>query len=143
MVDDKIATVQAYLSAFNDRDTSRLSSYLDDDVVEHGVHGTVHGIDTVVDRLERHHTVFPDYTGTLFEIIADDDLVSIRYGANGTHTGVYQEIEPTGLKASWTGMAMYRVSDGKITEIWLEEDRLGLLEQLKLVDETEPANLRI
>jgi hypothetical protein len=38
-------------------------------------------------------------------------------------------------------MAIYRVEDDEIVEMWLEEDRLGLLEQLEAVD--PPAHLRI
>ena len=38
-------------------------------------------------------------------------------------------------------MAMYRIEDGQIAEIRLEEDRLGLLEGLEAVD--PPAHLRI
>ncbi|PSQ83467.1 MAG: DUF4440 domain-containing protein, partial [Bacteroidetes bacterium QS_1_65_9] len=41
----------------------------------------------------------------------------------------------------WTGMAMYRIADDRIAEVWLEEDRLALLEQLEAVD--PPAHLRI
>jgi len=36
---------------------------------------------------------------------------------------------------------MYRIDDGRIAEIWLEENRLRLLEQLEVVD--PPAHLRL
>jgi hypothetical protein len=36
---------------------------------------------------------------------------------------------------------MYRVAEGRIAEIWLEENRLSLLEQLEVVD--PPAHLRL
>ncbi|PSQ14735.1 DUF4440 domain-containing protein, partial [Halobacteriales archaeon QS_7_68_65] len=64
-----------------------------------------------------------------------------RYTVRGTHTGEYRDIEPTGHTAKWTGLAIYRVEDDEIAEIWLEEDRLGLLEQLEVVD--PPAHLRV
>jgi hypothetical protein len=38
-------------------------------------------------------------------------------------------------------MAMYRIEDGEIAEVWLEEDRLSLLEQLEAID--PPAHLRL
>lgn len=41
----------------------------------------------------------------------------------------------------WTGMAMYRIEDDRIAEIWIEENRLDLLEQLELAD--PPAHFRI
>lgn len=143
MASEPTAVVESYLKAFNDQDADRLRSVLAEDVIEHGIHATVSGVASVIDRLDRHHTVFPDYTGTSHEIMADGEIVCVRYSASGTHTGEYHDIEPTGLKATWTGMAMYRIKDGHIAEIWLEEDRLGLLEQLQFVAETEPAHLRI
>lgn len=143
MSEDTRAIVNTYLTAFNDRDEDVLSEVLADDVVEHGVHETVHGVEAVIDRLDRHHTAFPDYSGVLHETVAEGDIVCVRYSARGTHTGKYREVEPTGLKATWTGIAMYRIEDGEIAEIWLEEDRLGLLEQLEYVDRTEPAHLRL
>lgn len=143
MTDRAKAVVSEYLAAFNDRDHERLADLLAEDAIEHGIHDDLRGHDEIVGYLERHFEVFPDYTGRGEAIVSEDDLVAVRYSASGTHTGEYRDVEPTGLAATWTGMAMYRVSDGEIAEIWIEEDRLGLLEQLELVDATEPAHLRI
>lgn len=136
-------TVKRYLSAFNDRDHETLRDSLADDVVEHGVHDVLRGAEDIVDYLERHFQAFPDYTGRSHEMCSDGEIVTVRYSARGTHTGEYRGVEPTGLEATWTGIGMYRVEDGKIAEIWLEEDRLGLLEQLEMVEAAEPAHLRL
>lgn len=133
--------VREYLDAFNERDGERLSDLLADDVVEHGVHGDLYGADEIIDRLERHFETFPDYSGEAEQVVAEDDTVVVRYSVHGTHTGEYRDIEPTGYTADWSGIAMYRIEDDEIAEIWLEEDRLGLLEQLDAVD--PPAHLRI
>lgn len=133
--------VRNYLSAFNDRDRETLSNLLADDVVEHGVHETLRGIDEILDVLDAHFSPFPDYNGTTEAITGEDDLVAVRYTASGTHTGQYRDVEPTGHKVEWSGMAMYRLENDEIAEIWIEEDRLGLLEQLEVVD--PPAHLRI
>lgn len=143
MSTDAATIVRRYLAAFNDRDHERLAALLDDDVVEHGIHDEKRGAVEVIDRLERHFTTFPDYSGETHALIADGDLVSIRYTASGTHTGEYKGVEPTGLQATWTGQAIYRVAGDRIAEIWIEEDRLGLLEQLELIDTAAPAHLRL
>lgn len=135
--------VRSYLEAFNDRDHDTLAELLADDATEHGIHETLHGFEEIRDYLEAHFRVFPDYRGRTHAIIAEDDLVAVRYSASGTHTGEYQDLEPTGLGASWTGIAMYRVEGDEISEIWIEEDRLGLLEQLEYLSEAEPAHLRL
>jgi len=133
--------VRQYLDAFNDRDRSTLSDLLAEDVVEHGIHEELHGLDDILDFQQRHFDTFPDYSGETEAMVAEGDVVAVRYSVRGTHEGEYQDVEPTGKTAEWTGMAMYRVEDGRIAEIWLEEDRLGLLEQLEVVD--PPAHLRI
>lgn len=133
--------VRRYLNAFNNRDRNRLSDLLADDVVEHGIHDELHGVDDILDFRQRHFETFPDYAGETKDLIAEDDLVTVRYSVSGTHTGSYRDVEPTGHTAEWTGIAIYRIEDDRIAEIWLEEDRLGLLEQLEVVD--PPAHLRI
>ncbi len=133
--------VRRYLHAFNERDRDTLTELLADDVVEHGVHQTLRGPEEVVEVLDNHFEIFPDYSGEAGHVVAEDDIVAVQYRARGTHTGEYQDVEPTGHTVEWTGMAMYRVEDGEIAEIWIEEDRLGLLQQLEVVD--RPAHLRI
>lgn len=133
--------VRQYLDAFNDRDSDRLADLLADDVVEHGIHEELHGVDEILDFLGRHFETFPDYSGETQDVVVDGDTVVVRYTVRGTHSGEYLDVEPTSYTAEWTGMAMYRIEDDRIAEIWLEEDRLGLLEQLDQVD--PPAHLRI
>lgn len=133
--------VRRYLNAFNERDRDTLSDVLADDVVEHSVHEEFHGPEDVIEYLDSHFTAFPDYSGEAGLVVAEDDVVSVQYTVEGTHTGEYQGVEPTGHTVEWTGLAMYRIEDGEIAEIWIEEDRLGLLQQLEIVE--PPSHLRI
>jgi steroid delta-isomerase-like uncharacterized protein len=133
--------VRQYLAAFNDRDREALSDLLADDIVEHGIHETLEGQEEILEFLDRHFDVFPDYSGTTETMVAEGDTVTVQYTVGGTHSGEYLDVQPTGNAAEWTGMAMYRIEDDEIAEIWIEEDRLGLLEQLEAVD--PPAHLRI
>ena len=133
--------VRRYLDAFNDRNRDTLRELLSEDVVEHGIDEKLHGPEEVIDFLDAHFEIFPDYSGSAEAIVAEGDTVAVQYTVEGTHTGEYQDVEPTGHTVEWTGMAMYRIEDGRIAEIWIEEDRLGLLQQLEVVE--RPAHLRI
>ena len=133
--------VRQYLAAFNDRDREALSDLLADDIVEHGIHETLEGREEILEFLDRHFDIFPDYSGTTETMVAEGDTVTVQYTVGGTHSGEYLDVQPTGNAVEWTGMAMYRIEDDEIAEIWIEEDRLGLLEQLEAVD--PPAHLRI
>lgn len=134
-------TVRRYLEAFNERNRDELTDILAEDVVEHGIHEEFHGPDEILDFLDAHFEAFPDYSGTTEAMVAEGDLVTVRYTVKGTHSGEYRDIAPTEQTVEWTGIVIYRLEDGHIAEIWLEEDRLGLLEQLEVVD--PPAHLRI
>jgi steroid delta-isomerase-like uncharacterized protein len=138
---DNEQLVRSYLHAFNERDWEALADHLAPDAVEHGVHEELRGPDEIVDFLRSHFEIFPDYAGETEAIVAEGDTVVVRYSATGTHSGEYRDVEPTGHTVEWTGMVMYRVEDGHIAEVWLEEDRLGLLEQLEAVD--PPGHLRL
>lgn len=139
--DTNADVVRDYLNAFNDRDRETMTELLAADVVEHGIHEELHGVEEILEFLDAHFQTFPDYAGTAEAIVAQDDTVVVRYTVTGTHTGEYRDVEPTGHHVEWTGIAIYRVEDDQIAEIWIEEDRLGLLEQLEVVD--PPAHLRL
>lgn len=138
---DNRELVRSYLEAFNERDWEALADHLAPDIVEHGVHDELHGPDAVVDFLRSHFEVFPDYSGTTEAMVAEGDTVVVRYTARGTHSDEYRDVGPTGHTVEWTGLVMYRIEDDHIAEVWLEEDRLGLLESLEAVD--PPGHLRI
>ena len=133
--------VRDYLKAFNEQNRDTMTELLADDVVEHGINEELHGVDEILDFLDAHFATFPDYSGSTEAVVSEDDTVTVRYSVSGIHSGEYRDIEPTGHTVEWTGIAMYRTEGGEIAEIWLEEDRLGLLEQLEMLD--PPAHLRV
>jgi steroid delta-isomerase-like uncharacterized protein len=74
---------------------------------------------------------FPDLEWRIDLMLAEGDLVAARWTASGTHTGAWGEAEPTGRRAEFSGVNIFRFgSDGKVVEIWNHRDDLGLTEQL-------------
>jgi predicted ester cyclase len=77
---------------------------------------------------------FPDHTNTIEDMIAEGDKVAVRWTLRGTHQGVLKgplgPIPPTGNQVAVTGIHIFRIADGKITERWEEADMLGALQQL-------------
>lgn len=64
------------------------------------------------------------------DLIAEGDKVAGRITAYGKHEGDLFGIPATGKEIWVTGMAIWRIADGKIVEHWHETDQLGLLQQL-------------
>ena len=54
----------------------------------------------------------------------------LRTTNRATHSGDFQGIPPTGRSISFGQIAIYRMVDGKISEIWEEADLFGLMQQL-------------
>ena len=72
----------------------------------------------------------PDVQLTVEDMIAERDRVVVRWRARATHRGVFLGVPATGKAVSFTGVAIYRLSKGKIVERWVEVDLLGLSQQL-------------
>jgi predicted ester cyclase len=64
------------------------------------------------------------------QIVAEGDMVALRWTARGRHTGHLLGLPPTGRETVTTGIDMLRIVDGKIAEGWVDWDALSLLEQL-------------
>lgn len=81
----------------------------------------------VMPRLRR---AFPDMTTTLQRQVAEGDLVASYSILEGTHTGRFMGIEPTGKKVRFQHVAIDEVRDGKVVEHNGESGWLGVLVEL-------------
>ena len=79
------------------------------------------------------YTGFPDLHHTVEDVVAEEDKVASRFTARGTHKGAFQGIAATGKHVTMTGLIVYRIAGGKITEQWFEFDSAGLLRQLGVI----------
>jgi steroid delta-isomerase-like uncharacterized protein len=80
-------------------------------------------------------TSFPDIKFTPEYSIADETRVAARYTMTGTHQGEFLGAPPSHKAVRDIGTDLFHLSDGKIVEIWVSEDALGLLEQMGVVGE--------
>lgn len=83
-------------------------------------------------------TAFPDIQITVEDMIAEGDKVAARLTIRGTHLGEIKSarlgnIPPTGRQATWAGIDIAHIANGKIVERWTPRDLLGLLQQLGLI----------
>ena len=66
-------------------------------------------------------------------LVAEDDTLACHMSISGKHTGDFQGAAPTGKTAFWTATATWRFNDGKVVEMWVDIDLLGLMQQLGAV----------
>lgn len=83
--------------------------------------------------VQRIRTGFPDLAETVVEVVAEGDRVVTHLRGEGTHTGAFLGIPPTGRRVRFESVNIDRVEGGRIAERWLLSDGLGILMQLGVV----------
>lgn len=123
---------RAYLrDVFNAHDPDRCPEYLAADVTWHGgTLGTVNGLAEVTKVVRGFVTAFPDLRADACDVVADEDTAVVRSVVRGTHRGELLGIPPTGHSVRWDAVDIYRIADGRITEIWARDDLVAILHQL-------------
>ena len=80
--------------------------------------------------LETLYAAFPDVRVTLDDTVLAGDTVVTRITWTGIHRGEFMGIPAHGQRVSWSAISIIRLSVGKITQAWVNEDALGLLHQI-------------
>ena len=73
---------------------------------------------------------FPDLRVKVDLVVGEEDFVVGRWTASGTHLGPWGSLEPTGRRATFSAVNIYRFENGKVAEIWNHRDDFGLTEQI-------------
>lgn len=130
-----------FTELFGTDDETLADEVFSPDVVFHGTSGDgeVRGIDEVKAFVAAYRRAFPGSNSTVEDQIAEGDKVVTRWCARGTHRGQLGPIPPTGREYEMHGVTIERIADGRIAEIWVARDELGLLRQLGVVPSAEPA----
>ena len=95
----------------------------------------IRGLDAWKQFVSSFHQAFPDFEDRILTQIAEGDLVATHFVSSGTQQGEIMGIPATGRRASWTGMVIDRIANGKIAESWVNWDMFGMLQQLGAVKE--------
>jgi steroid delta-isomerase-like uncharacterized protein len=83
---------------------------------------------------------FPDIHFAIDDLVAEGDKVLWRFTAQATHTGTLMNIPPTGKRATVTGMALFRLAEDKIAEVWVNFDTLGMLQAIGVIPAPDQGN---
>jgi steroid delta-isomerase-like uncharacterized protein len=76
---------------------------------------------------------------TIHDMIAERDIVVVRWSHSGTHRGEFLGIPPTGKAFTFKGIDICRIKDGKMAEHWNVVDMFGFYQQIGLIPEPETA----
>lgn len=93
--------------------------------------------------VEAFHDSFSDMEHEVDGMYAVDDVVVTRYTTRATHDGELMGIAPTETKIEVTGIVIDHLKGGKLAERYVNDDALGLFEQIGAVEpptESEPTD---
>ena len=131
MSESNKATVRRYLlEILNHRDTEALDSVVDANYLDHvafagqrpGREGVRQRVATLLGALNPQWTVH--------DLVAERDLVVVRWTLAGTHRGIFLGVPATGRSIRIDGIDIYRVRNGKLSEHWNVVDMLEFYRQV-------------
>ena len=93
----------------------------------------LHGRPAFVQFIAMLRTAFPDLDFTIVEELAEGDKVATSFRMRGTHRAEWMGLPATGKQMDLAGVDIFHVADGKIKEIAVYYDTLGLMQQLGVI----------
>ena len=79
------------------------------------------------------HAALGDLHLTILDVLAEGDQVAIHWRIDGTHKGDFLGVAATGKPVTFQGIALLRITDGKIADDIAYWDNQSILEQLGAV----------
>ena len=126
-----------FLNAFtenfwNEHNLAAFEEYYSADLIVHAADGD-YNFEQWKEVCQAYFTGFPDLHITTDDLIAEGDKAVKVWTANSTHKGDFMGIPATGNRIMIKGIEVFRIADGKIAEIWMSMDMLGMMQQLGVI----------
>ena len=128
------ALVRRYRDIHNSNNLAALDEIVAADIISHnGLPGLPPGLEGGKMAHMAFVAAFPDGHVTTEDLVAEGDKVVERFSFHGTNTGPFLGAPATGKQVTATGMAIFRIANGRIVEHWGENDTIGVMQQLGLI----------
>lgn len=136
--ENKAIVTRYWEEVWNQKKVERLDDFVAPNHVIHLPGGQAHRPPSIPAWAHQALLSFPDVHFTIHDMIAEGDRVATRWSYVATHTGKFLSIEPTGKTVTDEGTTTVRLEDGRIAEMWVNQDSLGLLMQLGVISPPGP-----
>ena len=90
----------------------------------------IQGIEDFMQYVVELHTAFPDLSFIVEDEVNNGRTAAGRYTMRGRHRGEFLGMPATNNHVEVRGIDMFHITDGRIQEIWVSLDSLGLMQQL-------------
>lgn len=125
-----------YDEAINQQNYGLLDELIAPDFTLHSaILGEIHGGDAYTQSTLALLNTCPDFSAAVEDLLAgENDTVVARFTYRGTDVGGFVKGHPaTGKPFAFTAIYLWRLANGKLTELWQEADQVRLMRQLGLL----------
>ena len=130
-VPDRIEIITRFELAFRAADQATIDELCHPDLVDHnpapGHEPTLAGFKQKVAGFK---AIFPDLKEDLQDIIASGDTVATRWVVTGALQQEFLGVPASGQAIRVEGMNFYRLTGGRVTDIWTQFDGVAMMQQL-------------
>jgi len=134
-MDNKETARRVFTEVFNQTDFALAQELFTEDFIAHAfpdLRGP-DGVETIVTNFRQS---FPNIEWTIEHLFGEGAFVAVRWIARGTHDGEFRGQQATGRRVEVPGTTIFRFEDDRVAEGWTVFERLGLLEQIGALDES-------
>jgi steroid delta-isomerase-like uncharacterized protein len=132
--ENKALTERWFEEVWNKGRADAIREMVTEDLVIHGLSDAKGEAVKGVQAFDEFHTqfrnAFPNIQITIEDLIAEGDKVAARCSVRAKHTGDSLGLAPTHAEVDFSGIAIVRISNGKIVEAWNNFDFLKMNRQL-------------
>ena len=132
----KQAARRVFEAVFNQADFDLAQKLFTDDFIAHAF-PELRGPDGVETIVTGFRESFSDIEWSIDHLFGEGAFVAVRWTARGTHDGEFRGYQPTGRRVEIPGTTIFRFEDDRVAEGWTVFERLGLLEQIGALDESD------
>lgn len=111
-------------------DLSIVDEIVADEHVHHLTLRDVHGPQGVKQLVSGFREFLPDVQIIVKDLIGEGDKVAAYFTFSGTDKGGYRDNPPSSNPVVYSGMDIFRLSDGKIVERWGIQDTISMMHQI-------------
>lgn len=131
---NKAVVEKLYTEVIDQQRVSVIDLIVDRNVTIHDpMMGEMHGIEAFRQFIGAFLGGFPQQRAVIELLVAENDLVAALHTHIALNTGSFMGMPPTGKEVNVRGIELFRIANGKISELWRHDDDAGLLRQLGVI----------
>lgn len=129
-MDQSLQVMTLYNELWKPAGLDRAEDVIAPNFMRYGSSGQFSGVPAFKRYVAHYLNAFPDVRFDADDWVAQAAKVVVRYSFAGTHERAFMGVAATGRWIRAEGVAIYRVADGMLVELWDFLDLYGIAEQL-------------